>query len=635
MGIYKHRQKETGGYADQKWEYINLPDFKARGCGPGFAYFWLWAMLIVSVAVYALDSYTAVNLLILDNWSSKIKPAISIDISKWVFSVCIILSFLNLGWESWRAYRVIKQGNVAASYLDPLAVRWESIRMGQGQGWRRFLVFAELTKSQKGAEYVALFTYFSLQSWIRILICSAPRQVINAFTFVSVYNSQLAVQEATVEDSFTGFFEKIGALYEEDYQQALILGAMAFTFVIWAFGLIFLIAAILCYLFFLIHWIPKSDGGLWGYCERKVSQKLKKIVTQKVNRALAKGQQKQMEADMKAAAKSGGPPPLGRMATLPTLPNIETIPGQNPTPIQEKGDSLPQMPMLHRNETNTSLPAYSSRPSSPGGIEMNKMGRRPMPSRTGTMASTVTDRSYTSKSSLLGSAADMGHGRPASPVPSVPDINSAMLPPSGPGTPASTRTFGAHPGMAHGPSSSNGSTRMMPAGSPAASRGPPNRPMDPYSQQGNSYDNARRHSPPQRQYNAYDPGRASPAPSSNYQRSTPGPYDAYSDSRSSPAPSVSTYHGGHPALQPNPHPMRSATGPVPPRGPPQQPQRNMTAPMPPRGPPQDPYDRTLTPQGMRPPQTPQGFDRSRTPQSQRGGPYGYDVEGQRNNGYGY
>lgn len=58
----------------------------------------------------------------------------------------------------------MKRGNVAECYLDNLAVRLESIRMGKGQGWRRFLVFAALTKSKKGAEYIALFTYFSFQS---------------------------------------------------------------------------------------------------------------------------------------------------------------------------------------------------------------------------------------------------------------------------------------------------------------------------------------------------------------------------------------------------------------------------------------------------------------------------------------
>lgn len=63
-----------------------------------------------------------------------------------------------------RALRVIKSGVVAASYLDPLAVRIQSIRPGaRGQGYRRFLVFAALTDGRKGGEYVALFTYFSFE----------------------------------------------------------------------------------------------------------------------------------------------------------------------------------------------------------------------------------------------------------------------------------------------------------------------------------------------------------------------------------------------------------------------------------------------------------------------------------------
>lgn len=58
----------------------------------------------------------------------------------------------------------MKRSGVAQSYLDPLAVRIQSIRMGkEGRGWKRFLVFAELTKSRKGADYVALFTFYSFE----------------------------------------------------------------------------------------------------------------------------------------------------------------------------------------------------------------------------------------------------------------------------------------------------------------------------------------------------------------------------------------------------------------------------------------------------------------------------------------
>ena len=69
-----------------------------------------------------------------------------------------------------RAIRVMRGGGVAQSYLDPLAVRIQSVRLGsEGRGWRRFLVFAELTKSKKGSEYLTLFTYFSFEGLITLI----------------------------------------------------------------------------------------------------------------------------------------------------------------------------------------------------------------------------------------------------------------------------------------------------------------------------------------------------------------------------------------------------------------------------------------------------------------------------------
>jgi hypothetical protein len=62
------------------------------------------------------------------------------------------------------AVRAIRSGSITRSFLDPLAVRIQSIRFGRrGRGYRRFLVFAELTKDRKAAEYVALYAYFSFQ----------------------------------------------------------------------------------------------------------------------------------------------------------------------------------------------------------------------------------------------------------------------------------------------------------------------------------------------------------------------------------------------------------------------------------------------------------------------------------------
>ncbi|KAF9876211.1 pheromone-regulated membrane protein [Colletotrichum karsti] len=596
MGCIDHRRKNIQYKAEQKWDYISLNDFRSRGCLTPFAYFYLWLMLLISVAVYGVDMFTAINLLAFDKWSSEIDPAIDFKISKWIFSVSIIASFVNLAFEQFRALRVMKRGNVAECYLDNIAVRLESTRMGKGQGWRRFLVFAELTKSKKGAEYIALFTYFSFQSWIRVIVCSGPRQVVNALTLKSVYDAKLAVHEASVEGSLLGFFEKIRQLATEDYQQALILSGMLFTLIIWVFSALYLIMAVLFYVLFLWHWIPKDDGGLSGYCERKVNKALTKVVTAKVNKALAKQDADRKKAEMKAARKNGEKIAPERQATLPTIPNVGDP------------DKLAEMPMISRSDTFATLPAYESRPGTPGSFELGAMDqKRPVPSRMGTTTSTA---SYSSRAPLVGGAADMGYQRSASPAPSLPplDLNN-YPPPARPGTSNSQRSF--RPQLSHVHTNSQSSLRGI-SESPAT-YSPDTMPPFPPPVRTGTGDSYRSQGP-------YQGGRPTPAP-----RATYDDYSGQSNGRASPAPSSYSSRTpaprapGYQAYQPFNPQQRSATGPIPPRGPTTAPTRNMTAPVPPR-PQEDYFARPGTSQSQRPPRN-QGY----------GGYNGYndDVESQR------
>ena len=271
-------------------------------------------------------------------------------------------------------------------------------------------------------------THVFSAAWIRILLCSGPRQVVNALTLKSVYEAKLSPNSDSLEGNFTGFFDKIGALAKEDYRQAAILSGMAFTFVVWVFSFIYLLLAILFYVFFLFHWIPRADGGLTGYCERKVNKALLKIVTKKVNKALAKNQADRMKAELKAAKKMGEKPfAFERTATLPDIGPV-------------KDDSLPEMPVLGRSETGSSLPPYQTRSTSPG-IEMNELSQsRHGHNRTGTVASNA---SYSARAPLVAAAADMGYAPTSSPAPSFSGI-----PPSRPATSNSQRSFGPRPGMA-------------------------------------------------------------------------------------------------------------------------------------------------------------------------------------------
>ncbi len=147
----------------------NLSDFKSTTCFTPLSYGILYISLIISVAVYGVDIFTAANLLFFNRWSGQVRPVIPFHISRWIFAACIVVSWILLVYRWVRAVRAIRTGIVAASYLDPLAFMIQSIRMGaNGRGWKRFLVFAELTKGRKGAEYVALFTYFSFEGKLHI-----------------------------------------------------------------------------------------------------------------------------------------------------------------------------------------------------------------------------------------------------------------------------------------------------------------------------------------------------------------------------------------------------------------------------------------------------------------------------------
>ncbi|ATY58920.1 pheromone-regulated membrane [Cordyceps militaris] len=589
--------RHTREFAEQKWDYINLKDFKATGCGTPFAYGYLWFSLILSIAVYSIDSFTAVQLIAFNRWSSAIRPAISFDVSKWIFFICIILSFINLGYEGIRATRVIKRNNIAESYLDPLAVRWESIRVGKAQGWRRFLVFAALT-----------------QTWIRVLVCSGPRQVINAFTLKSVYEAKLATKATSVDGAFLGFFDKVKVLAQEDYRQAVILSGMAFTFVIWAFALIFLLLAVLFYVFFLFHWIPRADGGLTGYCERKINAALLTIVTKRVNKALAKGEAKKFKAEAKAAKMTGETLQPERAATLPDF-------------VALADDKLQGMPILNRSDTGNTLPPYQTRPNTPGGIELSSINR-PAFARSETNGS-----SYSPTVPLMSAAADMGYGpvstQPPMPPPQRPGTAmsqrsqvSAMAPLQRPGTATSQRGIAMgviqqRPGTANSQHSqaprpgtgnqypySNTSAHMPVVGEePYQGLGQPTLPQlsiaGPTARYGLGPSNSQRSvgSSQDGSERGFRQGVGNATTQAQSTQRQFQPYNPNSSARQQGPPTANLYSAeqyGNP-IHP---PVRSATAAsAPPGGPMYSPQRSVTAPVPSRAATTDPYiQRGLPPQ---------------------------------------
>ena len=355
-------------------------------------------MLIVSISVYVVDTFTAINLLAFDRWAGQIKPEIPLTISRWIFAGCIILSFLLLFYRWMRAIRVMRKGGVAQSYLDPLAIRIQSIRTGDARGWKRFLVFAELTKSKKGADYVALFAYYSFEAWLRICFAEGPRQVLNAITLYTVMRLNLLPQgdhAATNGHSpIIQFFVNVGILASSNRLQAIVLFGMLWTLIIWVISAISLMISTILYLVFLWHHIPSADGSLRKYCKRKINRRMERIVKAKTDTAV----KKENEIRQRQEAKAGID-----FKRQPTLPDLGSTSEEALLP-------------LSRQTTMTTLPEYSARPntargsdSSSSSLPLSAAGRRPPPpSRGMTHTSEASWSSYTSNAPLMNSAGDPG-----------------------------------------------------------------------------------------------------------------------------------------------------------------------------------------------------------------------------------
>lgn len=207
------------------------------------------------------------------------------------------------------------------------------------------------------------------------------------------------------------FFVNVGLLADKSgKEQAVILFGMLFTLVIWVITLINLMVAVVLYLLFLFHHVPSSDGGLSGYCRRKINQSMEKIVRTKVEKALRKENALRAREDARVGEDA--------MKRQPTLPNLD--------PLNSTSDEKP--PMLSRQTTQATLPEYNSRPGTSASSALtfpSDLERQPTlpdldshdfrpgpPTRTDTHASSASWASHGSNVPLMGGAGEMGYGPP-------------------------------------------------------------------------------------------------------------------------------------------------------------------------------------------------------------------------------
>ncbi|KAG0261030.1 hypothetical protein DFQ27_003172 [Actinomortierella ambigua] len=313
---------------DHKFDFIDVEDYVDSSWWRQVKYSVVFIVVIKGILIYCADVWTAVNLILATNLQ-QIAPGvgknetisgiegldIDLNVYKWIFMSCIVLSFVLLAWDIKRAVEVIKSRDISYAFTSMIASRYYCIT-----SYAHFCLFEKIHQSKKSIDEVAFFCFFTFRGWKRLLFADAPRQVINAYLLYNIFFS---------DKSFS--WKHVWAT-SDDTSKKFSIGVMMFTVTMFTLSILYMLVAVFLYIPLVLH----IRGNLKEYCCHKIDKRIDEIVKKK---ARSRAQE---------AAKNGGDLPK---ATLPNIGLIEgsgrssPAPGAGPRPAYAnyKPPGSPQM----------------------------------------------------------------------------------------------------------------------------------------------------------------------------------------------------------------------------------------------------------------------------------------------------
>ena len=131
-----------------------------------YRYAWVYILVLKSFGVYAADIYTAVAMLASNRWSGSIlskagdSTAVQVpfSIGKWIFTGCIIFSFLLLAWEARKARAIIRSRDISYAFTNVMANNYYSMK-----SFDHFSFFCQINNSKKKKDEFAFFVFFTFK----------------------------------------------------------------------------------------------------------------------------------------------------------------------------------------------------------------------------------------------------------------------------------------------------------------------------------------------------------------------------------------------------------------------------------------------------------------------------------------
>ncbi|KAF9161245.1 hypothetical protein BGX21_011444 [Mortierella sp. AD011] len=254
---------------DHKFDFINVDDFVDNSCWRQFRYLLVFVAIIRGILVYCSDIFTAVNLYANSNSNSffpkngelsvtGLNFSLPYAVYKYLFSACIVVSFLLLALEIRRARAIIKSRDIAYAFTSQIASRYYTVR-----SYPHYCFFSQINNSKKMVDEVAFFCFFTFRNWKRLILADAPRQVINGTIIYQTFAGEPHIS----------FFDW-DTRFKNDTYKKISLAAMIFTVTVFAISLLSFIAAAFLYIPLVSH----IRGNLKEFCCHKIDKRIDELI---------------------------------------------------------------------------------------------------------------------------------------------------------------------------------------------------------------------------------------------------------------------------------------------------------------------------------------------------------------------
>ncbi|KAF9428609.1 hypothetical protein BGZ94_001773 [Podila epigama] len=316
---------KTEKVPSHKFEFIHIPDFHNDSAWTRFRYALVWLLLFKAILVLCGDIWTCTILIISDDWTSSIKPTIDISIARWIYTACILLSFLLLAADFRKANKVIKSQDISYAVSNKIVSGFYCLHK-----YDYFCFIQKIHNSSKIHDKLCFFVFFQLKGWKHVVV-QAPRQIINIMTLIAFLRA-------------LGF--DLNNLDNITQILPMLKTADIFTFCVMVFTSVMFVFSACATLVAVILWIPlvtKIQGNLKEYVCHKMDKRIDNII-KKTTKDRAKKLQQLEELERRAEQqerRDGGDPAPSVVAysfgslkktprlqskrPKPTLPDIDVI----------------------------------------------------------------------------------------------------------------------------------------------------------------------------------------------------------------------------------------------------------------------------------------------------------------------